>query len=148
MRPVLLILSALSMFTGLGFSAAAKSAIHEIEAFLFYLIAAVLFSAFALLHAIIRVRESTDAQNVKLAGVNAALTALVQLATPPKLTAPGDAPGENYIVQLSEGVRGNFTREQLYALREREAVNQDTWVLPPGAHTWVKLSALAESLRD
>lgn len=61
MRLILFLFSVLALLAGSGILAGAKSAIHEIEAFILFLIAAVLFSAAAVIDSIIANRRKLEA---------------------------------------------------------------------------------------
>ena len=52
MKTILLVLAVLAFLSGLGILGSAKSAIHEIEAFVLYIVSAVLFSGSAIVGAI------------------------------------------------------------------------------------------------
>jgi len=61
MKVVLFVLSVLAFLAGFGILQGSKSAIHEIEAFVLYIVSAVLFSGAAIVGAINRVAEKVDA---------------------------------------------------------------------------------------
>tara|TARA_X000000368_G_scaffold357341_1_gene299698 strand:- start:159 stop:332 length:174 start_codon:yes stop_codon:yes gene_type:complete len=57
MKVILLILTILTLFYGVGILGVAKSAIHEIESFLLFLISAVFFVGFAIVSALEEIRK-------------------------------------------------------------------------------------------
>ena len=61
MKVALFVLSVLSFFAGFTILQGSKSAIHEIEAFVLYIVSAVLFSGAAIVGAINRLAEKVDA---------------------------------------------------------------------------------------
>lgn len=61
MKVALFVLSVLSFFAGFAILQGSKSAIHEIEAFVLYIVSAVLFSGAAIVGAINRLAEKVDA---------------------------------------------------------------------------------------
>lgn len=61
MKVVLFVLSVLAFLAGFGILQGSNSAIHEIEAFVLYIVSAVLFSGAAIVGAINRVAERVDA---------------------------------------------------------------------------------------
>lgn len=61
MKVVLFVLSVLAFLAGFAILQGSKSAIHEIEAFVLYIVSAVLFSGAAIVGAINRVAEKVDA---------------------------------------------------------------------------------------
>lgn len=65
MKIFLFVLSVLAFLAGFGILQSSKSAIHEIEAFVLYIVSAVLFSGAAIVGAINRVAEKIDATESK-----------------------------------------------------------------------------------
>lgn len=62
MRVILFILAILALLAGFGILAGAKSAIHEIEGFVLFTIAAVLFSGACILDAILQLAKRINKQ--------------------------------------------------------------------------------------
>ena len=60
MKYVLIVFGALMIFSGFGILSSAKSAIHEIEAFIMFLIASVLISSASIIVAIEKKQKSED----------------------------------------------------------------------------------------
>lgn len=60
MKYVLIVFGALMIFSGFGILSSAKSAIHEIEAFIMFLIASVLISSSSIIMAIEKKQKSED----------------------------------------------------------------------------------------
>ena len=60
MKYVLIVFGALMIFSGFGILSSAKSAIHEIEAFIMFLIASVLISSASIIMAIEKKQKSDD----------------------------------------------------------------------------------------
>ena len=60
MRIILLVLSLLAFFAGVGFLSAAKSQIHEIEAFMLFIVSATLVSAAAVVDTVLRAIARND----------------------------------------------------------------------------------------
>jgi uncharacterized membrane protein len=60
MKYVLIVFGALMIFSGFGILSSAKSAIHEIEAFIMFLIASVLISSASIIMAIEKKQKSED----------------------------------------------------------------------------------------
>ena len=60
MKYVLIVFGALIIFSGFGILSSAKSAIHEIEAFIMFLIASVLISSASIIMAIEKKQKSED----------------------------------------------------------------------------------------
>lgn len=60
MKIILMILAILSFLAGFGIFSSANSAIHEIEAFVLFIVSAVLFSGSAIVSAINNVGEKLD----------------------------------------------------------------------------------------
>lgn len=60
MKYVLIVIGALMIFSGFGILSSAKSAIHEIEAFIMFLIASVLISSASIIMAIEKKQKSED----------------------------------------------------------------------------------------
>ena len=58
MKYVLIVFGALMIFSGFGILSSAKSAIHEIEAFIMFLIASVLISSASIIMAIEKKQKS------------------------------------------------------------------------------------------
>ena len=71
MRVILFLLAILAFLAGFAITAVAKSAVHEIEAFVLYVVAAVLFSGAGIVDAIInlpkRMYEYQQAEQKKVA---------------------------------------------------------------------------------
>ena len=126
-----------------SFAASYQAPIREIEALLFFLIAAVFISGAAILGALEAAHQDLKANGSRLDRLGAAL------ATPPELPKTQDPitttyEADTYLVQLSDGVRGTFTQPQLQALLDRGIVDSRAFVLPAGARAWVRLSELAK----
>ncbi len=60
MKVVLFVLAILAFLSGFGILASAKSAIHEIEAFVLYIVSAVFFSGSAIVCAVNRIGEKLE----------------------------------------------------------------------------------------
>ena len=60
MKYVLIVFGALMIFSGFGILSSAKSAIHEVEAFIMFLIASVLISSASIIMAIEKKQKSED----------------------------------------------------------------------------------------
>ena len=60
MKYVLIVFGALMIFSGFGILSSAKSAIHEIEAFIMFLIASVLISSASIIMSIEKKQKSED----------------------------------------------------------------------------------------
>ncbi|MDF3129462.1 hypothetical protein P0Y35_09680 [Kiritimatiellaeota bacterium B1221] len=60
MRVILLVLAALAFLGGIGIFSAAESAIHEIEAFMLFLIAAVLLSGAVVAEQVMLMRKKLE----------------------------------------------------------------------------------------
>jgi len=60
MKIVLFVLAILAFLSGFGILASAKSAIHEIEAFVLYIVSAVFFSGSAIVGAINRIGDKLE----------------------------------------------------------------------------------------
>ncbi|MGY6278391.1 hypothetical protein [Methylomonas sp. MgM2] len=60
MKTLLLVLAVLAFISGLGILGVAKSAIHEIEAYVLYIVSAVLFSGSAIVGAINRLTNKLE----------------------------------------------------------------------------------------
>ena len=60
MKYVLIVFGALMIFSGFGILSSAKSAIHEIEAFIMFLIASVLISSASIIMAIEKKQKRED----------------------------------------------------------------------------------------
>ncbi|MCT7572220.1 hypothetical protein [Aliarcobacter butzleri] len=60
MKYVLIVFGALMIFSGFGILSSAKSAIHEIESFIMFLIASVLISSASIIMAIEKKQKSED----------------------------------------------------------------------------------------
>jgi hypothetical protein len=71
MRLILFLLAIVAFLAGFGILAAAKSAVHEIEGFALYIVAAVLFSGAAIVDALInlpkRLVQAQEAEAKKVA---------------------------------------------------------------------------------
>ncbi len=60
MKTLLLVLAVLAFISGFGILGSAKSAIHEIEAFVLYIVSAVLFSGSAIVGAVNRLTDKLE----------------------------------------------------------------------------------------
>lgn len=60
MKIVLFVLAILAFLSGFGILASAKSAIHEIEAFVLYIVSAVFFSGSAIVGAVNRIGDKLE----------------------------------------------------------------------------------------
>lgn len=129
------------MSWGLLISALAKSAIHEIEAFIFYLIAAVLFSAFAILHRVQCVREELQSNGLKLDQIAANTVARPPRVAPLPPPTP-EAQGAKYLVHISDAEQGTFTRAQIEELLARGTITLQTYVRRDGSLKWLRVGEL------
>jgi hypothetical protein len=64
MRILLFLIAVLAFLSGMGILASAKSAVHEIEGFILFLLAAICLSGDGIIEAVLRLRAEVVAQNV------------------------------------------------------------------------------------
>jgi hypothetical protein len=150
MRVVLTVLCILTFLGGCSILTGAKSAIHEIEAFMVFLISAVFLVGAALLDAISDARkkfaamiDSSSAAARHASEVVAVLREQLSLltaqhtqATPPARGTRKAVPGQTYYYAADEGDMGPHTAEDIREFREAGMVIDDTLIFREGDTQW------------
>lgn len=131
MRITLFLLACLSFLGGGAIMLQARSAVHEIEAFVLFLIAATLLAGAAIVEAISRsARHSIKTNDLLaqlLAGSKTTTTAAVPAAVEPR-----------FYVRLNDETNGPFPIAQIRELRNRGTIDDDTPVAREGEKDWRK----------
>lgn len=158
MRIFLFILSFFAFIAGFGILVAAKSAIHEIEAFMLFLVSSVLLIGAAIVEAITQVQEklkpliessSTSAANTG----NTAQTLrenLAVLAAKPATAEPSPVAtnkldgGQTYYYSVDGNQTGPYTAKDMRELRKAETVTADTLVFKEGDTQWRTFAQFVE----
>ena len=137
MRIILLVLSLLAFFAGVGFLSAAKSQIHEIEAFMLFIVAATLVSAAAVVDTVLRAIARNDRMEEMLETLSNKMDAMGEKhrAEPPAVVT-SEAPA--YWVRLENDSNGPFPISKLRELRKRGTIDDDTPVAREGEKEWKK----------
>ena len=137
MRIILLVLSLLAFFAGVGFLSAAKSQIHEIEAFMLFIVSATLVSAAAVVDTVLRAIARNDRMDDMLQKLASKMDAM---AEKPRGDGPAVATAEApaYWVRLENDSNGPFPISKLRELRKRGTIDDDTPVAREGEKIWKK----------
>lgn len=147
MRVFLFLLACLTAFAGVAVLLGAKSAIHEIEAFVLFLIGAVLLGSAAIVESVSAsskrdaLSDATAAQ--ASSDILAALRALAPKTAAAALPAQPEIVGDRYFINNGGESSGPFPVEKLRALRNRGVIDDNTPVTKEGDKTWKKLGDVA-----
>ena len=150
MRIFLFLLSSLSFLAGFGTFATSKSAIHEIEALLLFLISTVFFVGAAVIEAIVRARNTVETitPSTAASATNTAETArilrehLPALAARPLETAPPPIGARKAVADQTFHYSDNgssigpCTAADMRELREADVISDDTLVFREGDTQW------------
>ena len=135
MRITLFILALVSFIGGVLFLSAAKSPIHEIEAFMLVIVTTVLLSAAAVIEALTRGFHRLDKMNKELKDL------ANRMPTPQAADLPPVSDREpSYWVRLGDDSNGPFPMDQIRELHRRGTIDDNTPVAQQGAKVWKKTS--------
>ncbi len=131
MRVILFVLAALAMFYGIGDFVLAKSAIHEIEGMLSFILAAVFLGSAAV----------TEAINISTKKIIREIVAGRVLISSERPTgkAPITPGEERYFVLNGTETTGPFSRDKIQLLFSKEIIDRDTMVARVGSDEWIEL---------
>jgi hypothetical protein len=154
MHIFLFVISLLAFFAGCSIFLAAKSAIHEIEAFLIFLISALLFTGAAIIEAILK---SHTKANAPASGADLAVMNTAQKSSPPRerlspapeyLPPPiphsGDARERVYYYSTGADTKGPCTDREVLQLLKTGSINYQTPVFKEGEAEWKRLAQFDE----
>jgi hypothetical protein len=158
MRIVIAILCVLTFLGGCSIIAGAKSAIHEIEAFMLFLISAVLLIGGAVIEALGRsqkkfenVIESTaatarhTAEAVQLLRQQVStLTAQHAKSSPPPLGGRRATTGQTYYYAADGEEMGPYTLSDIREFRDAGVITEDTLLFREGDTQWRAFLQFAE----
>jgi hypothetical protein len=135
MRIFLFVLALVALLAGASVLASAKSAVHEIEAFVLFLIAATFLTGSALVEALMQGFKSVGETNTLLVKLSADIQAArdtprSEAAAIPPIEAPG------YWVRIGTDTNGPFPAAKIRELHRRGAIDNDTPVVREGEKDW------------
>jgi len=148
MRVILFTLSVLSAAAGALVLLGARSAIHETEAFVLFLIAATFLSSAAIIEAIKTTKNDDSDVLTALRKMSAQsaeqMSSLTKIAGILAMSSlPAAIPGEEkYFVGVSGRPDGPFSITQLKSLITNDVIGPETSVLLEGTREWKKLGSL------
>lgn len=166
MRIVLAILCVLTFLGGCSIMAGAKSAIHEIESFILFLISAVLLIGGAVIEALSRSHKKFEsvvesmsatarntAEGVQVLREQLSTLKTQQTSSPPSLGTRKAVSGQTYHYAVDDGEMGPYTFDDIREFRQAGVINQDTLLFRNGDTQWrpfahfTEFSAQAHDIR-
>jgi hypothetical protein len=148
MRIILFLLSVLAFLAGSGVLVGAESAIHEIEAFMLYLISAIFLSGAAVVEAINAARKKLEPVISALAVPKPPeVVRPVQTtpAPPPPSPAPAPKPVQrSYFVSIDGKDSGPHSLDEVRKLRQIGKLTDETLVIRQGDSEWQAASMFPE----
>ena len=147
MRVILFLLSVLAFLAGSGVLVGAESAIHEIEAFMLYLISAVFLSGAAVVEAINAARKKLEPVISALAVSKPPEVVRPVQATPapplPPAPSPQPAP-RSYFLSIDGKDSGPYSLDEVRKLRQIGKLTDETLVIRQGDSEWQAASMFPE----
>ena len=153
MRFVLFLLCVLAFLAGAGILADAKSAIHEIEAFILFLISAVLLAGASVVEAINLARKKVEAKMELFIQAPAD----VRKAAPAKKPAPAPSPqpvaiapsvSRPYFFSVDGKDSGPHSLDEMRRFRKSGKLTDETLVIRQGDADWATASMFPEICFD
>lgn len=149
MRIVLFVLCVLAFVAGAGVLAAANSAIHEIEAFMLFLISAVLLTGASIIEAINIARKNIEALIRIPAGLGkAAPPAQPEPTASPQPTAPPSPPSRPYFYSADGKHSGPHSLQEMRRFRKSGNLTDETLVIRQGDADWQPATMFPEICFD
>lgn len=141
---VLFLLSNLAFFGGFVIFAASKSAIHEIEAFILFLISAVLLVGSTAVEAINLARKKIEALNQTPAEGKKAAPATQPAPAPPQGVAPSPPVSRPYFFSMDGKDSGPHALNEMRRFYQSGRLTDETLVIQQGSLEWQPASMYPE----
>jgi GYF domain 2 len=136
MRIVLFLLCVLAFLAGGGILAAAQSAIHEIEAFILFLISAVLLVGASVVEAINAARKKIEASIQIPADVRKAAPPPQPVPVPPQPVAPAPPASRPYFFSADGKDSGPHSLDEMRRFHKSGELTDETLVIRQGDADW------------
>lgn len=145
MRILLFLLCVFAFLAGAGILASAKSAIHEIEAFMLFLISAVLLTGASVVEAINVARKKIETLVQIPADVRKAVPpAQPAPAPPPQPVASAPPASRPYFFSADGKDSGSHSLDEMRRFRKSGKLTDETLVIRQGDANWLPASMFPE----
>lgn len=139
MRIVFFLLCILAFLAGAGVQAVAQSAIHEIEAFILYLISAVFFVGAGIVEAVNNARKRLEPTIQSVADTSRATAETIRALREQLVSASSSSPAPSqtlYYYTTDGQQQGPLSAADLRGMRKDGLIADDTPVLRDGESQW------------